>query len=200
MAHPAYLGPLEPACDQRAFPRRSLKLHGRGERADRHDLAIVVRDLSRGGFLIEAAPVLTVGEELSVHLGKHHEVAATVAWQAGALAGCRFNEPLTQSRFSAALLESEPCGSPWGGETMELALALAELHSLENRIGALRGEIEHRLRHCAPEPPASAGEPDKLEPARPDVAPRLPAMVQATIVTVVSFLFWCAANLLQAAR
>ncbi len=104
MSIPAHLDPLLPATPRGS--RRTLRLDAPGTTASGEGLAVTVHNISATGLLLESGEELAVGEALGIALPVAGTVRAEVVWVSGALAGCRFDAPLSPAALSAAQLQS----------------------------------------------------------------------------------------------
>ncbi|NTZ41504.1 PilZ domain-containing protein [Altererythrobacter sp. SALINAS58] len=98
--------------ERRSSERRLLTLSAVASASSAEDLRVVVRDISPEGFLLEVVqPGLALEDGLEVELPELGLVAARVIWTSGCLFGCKFNNVITESAISAALLKAEPISS-----------------------------------------------------------------------------------------
>ncbi len=97
------------AAEVRSAPRRPLRL---AVATDGSAGAIVLRNLSRTGMMIECRTALERGELIEIAIPEIGMRSATVRWSDGALYGCHFDEPIPAAAISAALLRAEPLGGP----------------------------------------------------------------------------------------
>src|SRR5690606_2697969 len=67
---------------------------------------MLVHNISETGLLLETQIDLAVGEKIDLALLRQQAATARVVWSSGALFGCRFDVPLSQSALSAARLQS----------------------------------------------------------------------------------------------
>lgn len=90
----------------RSADRLLLQLNTRGVTADGHAATVLIHNLSATGLLVETQLDLPLGRKLSVELPEVGEVSASVVWRGDRLAGCRFDEPISQAVLSAAQLRN----------------------------------------------------------------------------------------------
>ena len=83
-----------------------MRLEAPGSLAGDEGATVVIHNLSASGMLIETASELAVGQRIMVALPEAPDLAATVVWRSEALAGCRFDQPLSRSTLSAAQLRN----------------------------------------------------------------------------------------------
>lgn len=86
--------------------RLLLQLNARGVTADGDTATVLIHNLSASGLLIETQLDLPTGRKLSVELPEVGEVSASVVWRSDRLAGCRFDEPISQAVLSATQLRN----------------------------------------------------------------------------------------------
>lgn len=96
----------EPNPASRESERLLLRLNTRGVTADGEVATVLIHNLSATGLLIETPHQLPLGKRLLVELPEAGEVSASVVWQSDRLAGCRFDEPISQAALSAAQLRN----------------------------------------------------------------------------------------------
>lgn len=102
LAHIA--GPAETA-DRRRTRRRTLRLDV-AARSAAAESAVVIRNLSRTGLLIETDAAFAVGETFLLILPELGAAPARVVRSDGRLFGCEFLSPVPASAISAALLKA----------------------------------------------------------------------------------------------
>ncbi|MBO9695795.1 MAG: PilZ domain-containing protein [Sphingopyxis sp.] len=97
----------EPAqtTDRRRMRRRTLRLDV-AARSETAESAIIIRNLSRTGLLIETGAAFAVGETFLLVLPELGAVAARVVRNDGGLFGCEFLSPVPASAISAAMLKA----------------------------------------------------------------------------------------------
>lgn len=100
------LEPQNPAGGQRGDERVRMRLEAPGSLEQGEGTTVVIHNLSASGMLIETASDLDVGQHIMVALPEAPDVSATVVWRSGALAGCRFDQPLPRRALSAAQLRN----------------------------------------------------------------------------------------------
>lgn len=66
----------------------------------------MIRDLSGTGMLLETAEEVYVDDLLLVEIPNFGRVPATVVWNSGRFFGCEFDQPLSASAVSGALLRN----------------------------------------------------------------------------------------------
>lgn len=97
-------GPAETA-DRRRTQRRTLRLDV-AARSATAESAVIIRDLSRTGLLIETDAAFAVGETFLLVLPELGAAPARVVRNEGRLFGCEFLSPVPASAISAALLKA----------------------------------------------------------------------------------------------
>jgi len=97
----------EPAetTDRRRTRRRTLRLDV-AARSATAESAVVIRDLSRTGLLIETDAAFAVGETFLLVLPELGAAPARIVRSDGKLFGCEFLSPVPASAISAALLKA----------------------------------------------------------------------------------------------
>lgn len=91
--------------DRRRTQRRTLRLDV-AARSDTSESAVVIRDLSRTGLLIETDAAFAVGETFILVLPELGAAPARVVRNEGNSFGCEFLSPVPASAISAALLKA----------------------------------------------------------------------------------------------
>jgi hypothetical protein len=105
----AVLEQHDAAADHRTTARRTLKLAVRSRSQAGGEHHVVVHNISRTGFLIEAPEGgLAVGDGLFLDVPEDGEVESKVVWESGRLFGCKFRSPVSQAAVSGALLQGDP--------------------------------------------------------------------------------------------
>lgn len=94
--------------DRRSWPRYQLRLDA-SLRAS--GAKVTIHNLSSTGMLIETRATLCSFDSLEVDLPEVGITRAFVVWSSGRFHGCKFQEPLSKSTISAALLRGEPSSS-----------------------------------------------------------------------------------------
>jgi hypothetical protein len=95
--------------DRRQSDRRSLTLTAIANPPSAEELAVVVRDISSRGLLIEAErTALSPGDVITVDLPDKGLVTAQVAWASGSYFGCQLDQTISPAAVSAALLKADP--------------------------------------------------------------------------------------------
>ena len=108
--------PLETA-ERRRTERRTLRLDV-AARSSTEESAVIIRDLSRTGLLIETDTSFVVGETFLLVLPELGATPARIIRADGNRFGCEFLSPVPASAISAALLKA-----PYTGEAAEIAEA-----------------------------------------------------------------------------
>lgn len=135
--------------------RGAARIHMRFEAAGSFDggqgAVVVIHNLSATGMLIETASDLVIGQRIAVTLPEAPECTATIVWRSEALAGCRFDRPLSRAALSAAQLRNplpndvDPAGDAAGNEMLaERLLRLRQERSLT------RAELSERTGFSKP--------------------------------------------------
>lgn len=95
--------------DRRQSDRRSLTLSAIANPPSAEELAVVVRDISPRGLLIETErTALSPGDVITVDLPDKGFVTAQVAWASGSYFGCQLDQMISPAAVSAALLKADP--------------------------------------------------------------------------------------------
>lgn len=100
--------PVE-ATDRRRTERRTLRLDVAAQ-SSTEESAVIIRDLSRTGLLIETDTSFTVGETFLLVLPELGATPARIIRADGKRFGCEFLSPVPASAISAALLKAPPVG------------------------------------------------------------------------------------------
>lgn len=119
--------PVETA-DRRRMARRTLRLDVTAHSSSRES-AVVIRNLSRTGLLIETDATFAVGETFLLVLPELGATPARVIRQEDKSFGCEFLSPVPASAISAAMLKA-----PHDEEAGEIAEAAAWGEAGENDI------------------------------------------------------------------
>jgi len=101
--------------DRRRMQRRTLRLDV-AARSETNESAVVIRDLSRTGLLIETDAPFAVGETFILVLPELGAAPARIVRSEGKSFGCEFLSPVPASAISAALLKA-----PYDPETGEIS-------------------------------------------------------------------------------
>jgi len=104
LAHIA--APVE-TTDRRRMSRRTLRLDVAARTATAES-AVIIRNLSRTGLLIETGAGFSIGETFLLVLPELGAAPARVVRHDGRLFGCEFLTPVPASAISAALLKAAP--------------------------------------------------------------------------------------------
>lgn len=158
--------------------RGAARMHMRFEAAGSLDgsdgTIVVIHNLSATGMLIETLSDLAIGQRLTVALPEAPDCAATIVWRSEALAGCRFDRPLSRAALSAAQLRNplpddvDPARAPDGGEVLAQRLL-----RLRKERGLSRAALSDRTGFSRPS--IWAWESGKTVPRRSN----LPALADA---------------------
>lgn len=111
--------PVETA-DRRRMQRRTLRLDV-AARSAAAESAVVIRNLSRTGLLIETDAAFSIGETFLLVLPELGAAPARVVRNDGRLFGCEFLTPVPASAISAALLRAPHDGEQ--GDAADIATA-----------------------------------------------------------------------------
>lgn len=108
----------------RGAPRMHMRFEAAGSLEGSEGTTVAIHNLSATGMLIETASDLVIGQRLTVALPEAPDCAATIVWRSEALAGCRFDRPLSRAALSAAQLRNplpgdvDPAHVPVGDEML----------------------------------------------------------------------------------
>lgn len=137
--------------NERGTPRLHMRLEAPGSVEGSGSALVVIHNLSATGMLIETASDLAIGQRIMVALPEAPDCAATVVWRSEALAGCRFDRPLSHAMLSAAQLRNplpgdfDPEDATGALEYTGSGLLLAErLHRLRRDHGLSRAALSER--------------------------------------------------------
>ncbi|MBA4750675.1 MAG: PilZ domain-containing protein [Sphingopyxis sp.] len=120
--------PVETA-DRRRTNRRTLRLDVAARTAT-SESAVIIRNLSRTGLLIETGAGFSIGETFLLVLPELGAAPARVVRHDGRLFGCEFLAPVPASAISAALLKAHPDEEP---DDMAAAAATGDAGELYTR-------------------------------------------------------------------
>lgn len=104
MAISAFLQPSSHGADQRRSPRRALRLLTQAARDTGGDDAMLIRNMSETGLLLESGIALAIGDRLEIDLPHAGRVRAKVIWASGRMFGCQFDAPVSPATLSAVQL------------------------------------------------------------------------------------------------
>ncbi|MDK2762300.1 MAG: helix-turn-helix domain-containing protein [Sphingopyxis sp.] len=90
----------------RSARRVHLRLEAPGSLGRGKGTTVVIHNLSATGMLIETPSDLAIDQRIAITLPEAPDCAATVVWRSEALAGCRFDRPLSRAALSAARLRN----------------------------------------------------------------------------------------------
>ena len=106
--------------DRRRMQRRTLRLDVAARSAEAES-AVIIRNLSRTGLLIETDAAFSIGETFLLVLPELGAAPARIVRSDGRLFGCEFLAPVPESAISAALLKAPHDED--AGDTIETATA-----------------------------------------------------------------------------
>lgn len=101
----AHIAEPSETADRRRTQRRTLRLDV-AARSATAEAAVVIRNLSRTGLLIETGAAFSLGETFLLVLPELGAAPARVVSEDGRLFGCEFLTPVPESAISAALLKA----------------------------------------------------------------------------------------------
>ena len=159
---------------ERGAARMHMRFEAAGSLDGSEGTVVVIHNLSATGMLIETASDLAIGQRLSVALPEAPDCAATIVWRSEALAGCRFDRPLSRAALSAAQLRNplpgdvDPARAPDGDEMLAQRLL-----RLRKERGLSRAALSVRTGFSRPS--IWAWESGKTVPRRSN----LPALAEA---------------------
>lgn len=161
----ATIEPQDVSESHRAAPRVRMRIEASGSLDNGEGTTVVIHNLSATGMLIETITDLTVGQRIMVALPEAPDVAATIVWQSEALAGCRFDQPLSRGLLSAAQLRNPLPTDVDPGRTSDAHEMLPErLHRLRQERGLSRAALS--VRTGLSKPSIWAWETGKTAPRR----------------------------------
>lgn len=139
------------ADETRGAARMHMRFEATGSLDGRQGTVVIIHNLSATGMLIETASDLDIGQRIMVTLPEAPDCTATIVWRSEALAGCRFDRPLSRAALSAAQLRNplptdvDPASALAGDEM------LAErLLRLRQERGLSRAELSTRTGFSKP--------------------------------------------------
>lgn len=112
MAIKAYLDEAAAGEDQRAAPRRALRMEASGLSPDGEETNVTIHNVSAAGLLIETVLDLAAGEQLALDLPEAGVVTAAVVWRSERLYGCAFDQELGAAALAAMQLQGLSPGTP----------------------------------------------------------------------------------------
>ncbi|OWQ95323.1 helix-turn-helix domain-containing protein [Sphingopyxis witflariensis] len=130
---------------QRGAARVRVRIEAQGSLDGGEGAAVVIHNLSATGMLIETTSELTIGQRIMVALPEAPDLAAAVVWRSEALAGCRFDQPLSRAVLSAAQLRNPlPTDVDPAGEADAYEMLPQRLHRLRQERGLSRAALSMR--------------------------------------------------------
>ncbi len=159
---------------KRGAPRMHMRFEASGSLEGSEGTTVAIHNLSATGMLIETASDLAIGQRLAVALPEAPDCTATIVWRSEALAGCRFDRPLSRAALSAAQLRNplpgdvDPARAPDGDEMLAQRLL-----RLRKERGLSRAALSDRTGFSRPS--IWAWESGKTVPRRSN----LPALAEA---------------------
>ncbi|MGL3819467.1 helix-turn-helix domain-containing protein [Sphingopyxis sp. R3-92] len=128
--------------NQRGASRVRMRIETEGSLDDGEGTAVVIHNLSATGMLIETVSDLTIGQRILVALPEAPDLAAAVVWRSQALAGCRFDQPLSRAILSAAQLRNPlPNDVDPAGGVDPYEMLPQRLHRLRQERGLSRAAL-----------------------------------------------------------
>lgn len=94
--------------ERRQSSRRHLCLDAEAMLPGSNIDTVQLHDLSNSGFLMECVTPIGVGERFEIRLAGSVAYPARAIWACGSLVGCEFQNRLSNSACSAALLKARP--------------------------------------------------------------------------------------------
>ena len=168
----------------RAATRVHMRLETSGSLGGRQGSTVLIHNLSATGMLIETASDLDIGQRIAVTLPEAPDCTATIVWRSEALAGCRFDRPLSRAALSAARLRNPLPQDVDPASLAENDEMLADrLRRLRQERGLSRVELSNRTGFSKPsiwawERELLAGEPASAD--APGAAKRLHALIETS--------------------
>ena len=90
----------------RGAARMHMRLETSGSLDGDEGATVIIHNLSATGMLIETTSDLEIGQRIAVSLPETPDCTATIVWRSEALAGCRFDRPISRAALSAAQLRN----------------------------------------------------------------------------------------------
>jgi len=123
---------------RRRSARRKLRLQVHGLTGSSESAKdVLILDISTTGILLQTDASLAVGTAIDLEIPEAVEVRAIVRWVSGELFGCQFNQPISTSAVSAALLRA-----PYELPTPSQAFARDDLGSVREFTSDVSSEGE----------------------------------------------------------
>lgn len=136
----AHLDQSIPLAEQRAAPRRALRLETSGFAPQAGGANVIIHNISAAGLLLETELVLREGEELALDLPEAGVVTAVVVWRSERLYGCAFAQALAPAALAAAQLQGFAPDRPAAPLTPAPLAPAAVAEALGPRLNKLRRE------------------------------------------------------------
>ena len=135
----------------RAATRVHMRLETSGSLGGRQGSTVLIHNLSATGMLIETASDLDIGQRIAVSLPEAPDCTATIVWRSEALAGCRFDLPLSRAALSAAQLRNPlPQDVDPAGGAADSEMLAERLLRLRQERGLSRVELSNRTGFSKP--------------------------------------------------
>jgi hypothetical protein len=93
----------EKPAERRVFGRVAADIRARLGGKNNGPQSVVVRNVSKGGFMVEDWIGLETGQRVDIEMPPLARMRATVVWTVGKQAGCEFWEPLNERQFDVVL-------------------------------------------------------------------------------------------------
>lgn len=130
---------------QRGAARTRMRIEAPSSLDRGEGAAVVIHNLSATGMLIETMSELAIGQRIMVALPEAPDLAATIVWRSEALAGCRFDQPLSRATLSAAQLRNPlPNDVDPAREVDAHEMLPQRLHRLRQERGLSRAALSER--------------------------------------------------------
>ena len=177
--------------NERGTPRLHMRLGAPGSVEGSGSALVVIHNLSATGMLIETASDLAIGQRIMVALPEAPDCAATVVWRSEALAGCRFDRPLSHAMLSAAQLRNplpgdfDPEDATGAWETGKTVPRKSSIIALAQAFGITAREIvTGGLEAGACENPEARGTAEQIQCLVDDSKQRIAALAGVEIASV----------------
>ena len=118
----------------RGAARMHMRLETSGSLDGDEGATVIIHNLSATGMLIETTSDLEMGQRIAVSLPETPDCTATIVWRSEALAGCRFDRPISRAALSAAQLRNPL------PQDVDPATVAADSELLADRLLRLRQE------------------------------------------------------------
>lgn len=184
MAIPAYVQPSADGIERRRCERRALRLLTQAGRGTGDSDAMLIRNISETGLLLESDVALTTGDRLEIDLPHAGGTWASVIWTSGRMLGCRFDAPVSAATLSAVQLRGAPAPDDASAPPPKDEPFAARLQRLRIEKGYTQADIAQGMGVSAPS--VSGWEKGRVRPRHDRIA-ALAALLGVPLLELLGF-------------